>query len=131
MKTIITVILLGFVVGLMLLAAFPTHTMGDLFDGDRAGQISKFSHTGLFCKTWEGQMNLGGMRRQEITSSDGKSTMSEMVPNTFEFTVGDLAIVPKIQAALDSGDRVTLHYKHGVIVSPCGSSTGYFIDKVK
>jgi hypothetical protein len=69
----------------------------DYSDGSRVGVVTKLSRKGLICKTWEGQMNLGGMKTVTVTSSDGKSSMDQTVPNTFDFTVEDLSLLPKFK----------------------------------
>lgn len=101
----------------------------DYSDGDRAGSVTKLSKKGLFCKTWEGSMNLGGMRKETVSSSDGKSFTEQTVPNTFDFTVEDLSLLPKIQAAMNTGERITVHYKQELFTF-CRSDSNYFIDAI-
>lgn len=94
----------------------------DYSDGERTGVIYKLSNKGMICKTWEGEMNLGG------ASADGNG---QMVPNQWRFTVKDKSILPKIQEAAKSGKRITVHYKEVVGNWPCETSSGgYFVDKV-
>lgn len=105
----------------------------DYSDGDRAGVITKFSHKGLMCKTWEGSMNLGGMRKERKaagTDEDGDTQyIDTMVPNTFDFTVEDLSLLPQIEAAMESGKRVQLHYRQEMFTL-CRSDSNYFITAV-
>lgn len=93
--------------------------------GERAGTVSKFSYKGLVCKTWEGQLLLGGMKT--VRTDNG----SVVVANTFEFTVSDVRVVQSIEEALTSGKRVTLKYEQVIAPSPCSSDTGYFITGVQ
>lgn len=95
----------------------------DYSDGVKAGTVTQFSHKGYFCKTWEGQLLMGGLRKETQRTSDGKSTFDTMVANTMDFTVEDPALVPVIQAALESGDRVQLAY-HQEVATFCRSDSG-------
>lgn len=107
----------------------------DYSDGDRTGTVTKLSKRGFFCKTWEAQMYMGGMKKKTelVSSSDGKSTtpVTTLVANTFEFTIEDESLVPKIQEALESGERITVTYREE-LVSFCRSDSGsYFVTAVK
>lgn len=90
-------------------------------DGDRTGVITKFSNKGIMWKSWEGQLNLGGM----VKNSD-----DQMVPNVWEFTVTDEAIVPQVQAAQAAGHPVTLHYTQWLL-NPVWIDSQYEITSVK
>jgi hypothetical protein len=69
-------------------------------EGDRAGVVVKFSKKGLIWKTWEGEMNLGGMRQSG----------TDTVVNTWGFSVMHDADVQAVKAALASGKPITIHY---------------------
>lgn len=71
-------------------------------DGDRAGTVCKFSRKGVVWKSWEGELNLGGMS----TDANG-----HMVVNVWQFTVVDPAMIAKVQSAVASGHRVRMHYR--------------------
>ncbi len=103
----------------------------DYSDGDRAGTITKLSRKGIICKTWEGQIFMGGLKNQTQTSSNGKSSVDTMVANTWDFTVEDVSLVPKIQAAMDSGQRITLHYREEWLTFCRSDSDNYFVDAIK
>ena len=90
-------------------------------DGARVGSISKFSHKGIFVKSWEGEMVLGGLRQQ---ATDKGSTM---VANVWDFTVIDPAVVKKIQALQDSGHRAKLTYRQTVLYNPFRRNTAYIV----
>ena len=90
--------------------------------GVRRGEITKFSIRGIYWKTHEGQMLLGGVR-------DGAA-------NTWEFSVfrtnpdaNDLA--QKLEEARDSGEQVLLEYEQHFFVWPWRASTGYDIVDVR
>jgi hypothetical protein len=95
-------------------------------DGQRAGTISKFSHKGLICKSWEGEMVMGGMRNQ-----DDRNGFNSSVPNVFQFSVTDPQIVPQIEAKLLSGDRAVLHYNQKILPPFCWRRTEYVIKSVQ
>jgi len=90
-------------------------------DGDRTGVVYKISHKGFIFKSWEGEMNLGGM------ATDGNG---QVVPNSFKFSVKDDAVVKQIQAASTAGKRVTLHY-HQYGIKPITIDSDYVVDEVK
>jgi len=86
-------------------------------DGERTGTITKFSHKGLIVKTWEGELNMGGL---EV---GGKST-------TWTFSVDDQAIVEKIQKSQRIGGYWTLKYRQQLFQQSWKGSTEYFITDV-
>lgn len=85
-------------------------------EGERTGVVVKFSNKGVFCKTWEGTMNLGGM----ATNSDGA-----VVPNVWNFTVTDESLVSAVQAAQRSGGRVTIKYSQWLVAPLCAMDSDY------
>jgi hypothetical protein len=94
-------------------------------DGERTGVITKFSHKGIFWKTWEGEMYLGGVK--QTTNSDGQSAM---VANIWEFSITDPELIEQVKQAQRDGERHTLHYKQVGNPKPWNGSTGYFVTKV-
>lgn len=95
--------------------AFPNYS-----DGERSGTVYKISHKGMIWKSYEGEMNLGGM----ATDANGQATA-----NTFKFSVRDPAVVEKINAASVSGKRVTLHYTQ-YLIKPVKIDTEYVVNDV-
>lgn len=85
--------------------------------GERTGTIVKFSQKGLYFKSWEGQMHLGV----------GQAALGAAV---WDFSVRDEAIVEKVQAALDAGKPVTVHY-HQWMAKPISIETVYVVDAVR
>ncbi len=84
-------------------------------DGDRAGQLFKFSHKGWLCKTWEGELN--------ITPGAAALTI-------WKFTVRDDQVARRINDAL--GKPVVLHYsEHYGLPTSCFGDTNYFVDAVR
>ena len=90
-------------------------------EGNRAGTVIKFSHKGIFCKTWEGELLMGGMKQNEDKS---------LQANVFEFSVTDQEIVAKVNEALENGKRVALTYEQVVLPWVCSQDTSYRITGV-
>lgn len=88
--------------------------------GERSGVVWKFSNKGLIWKSWEGEMNLGGM-------SVGEGGV--VVPNRWSFSCLDEAVAKTIADAQRSGKRVTLHYRQW-FMGPIKIETGYEIESV-
>lgn len=84
--------------------------------GERAGYIQKLSRKGWLCKTWEGEIAM--------------VTMPGAIPEKFEFTVRDEAVVQQINAL--AGKRVVLSYRqHKFIPTTCFGETEYFVDGIR
>ena len=84
-------------------------------EGDRAGYLQKFSRKGWLCKTWEGEILL--------------SSMPGAIPERFNFSVRDPAVVSQMQGAM--GKRVQLAYaEHRGVPTECFGETSYFATKV-
>lgn len=88
----------------------------EVSDGSRSGTLVKFSKKGIFCKTHEGKLLLGG------TDSKGAA-------NTWEFTVEDDQIAQVLKGKV--GQIVSLEYVQEFITSPCRSDTDYFVKSIK
>lgn len=97
----------------------------DYSDGDRIGTVVKLSKKGFFCKTWEGQMYLGGLKKH--TNSDGNTSM---VANTWDFTVEDASYVPALQKALETGTPIKVRYNQEFATFCRSDSENYFITGV-
>lgn len=101
-------------------------------DGSRAGVIRKFSKKGVFMKSWEGELLLGG-----VVNSGGKD--SQLVNETWEFSVDPKAshgedinkVVADIQAAMKSGKRVELYYNQNTLPWVIRFDSSYCIYKVE
>lgn len=93
-------------------------------DGERSGVVTKFSKKGFFCKTWEGEMALGGFK------SNGDGGDGGVVANLFHFTVLDEKLVPSVHEAMKSGNRVTLSYDQLILQPPCTADSSYLIKAV-
>lgn len=91
--------------------------------GARTGTITKLSYKGIFIKSYEGEMNMGGLRKK----SNGNGNITT-VANTFSFSVNDPETVKIIEAALDSGEPIKLSYD-AYLVKPFGFETPFLITK--
>lgn len=87
-------------------------------EGTRTGTITKFSRKGMFIKSYEGEMNLGGMK--QVADEKGNQNM---VPNVWQFHASG-PMVAKIQDAQAKGAPVSIGYRQWVI-SPISQEAGY------
>jgi hypothetical protein len=112
---------LPFVLGFVLVLAVPfTYVKIGSFtysEGERTGTVTKLSHKGLLLKTWEGELNMGGL---EV---GGKSSV-------WQFSVDDPAIIEDIKKAQRAGGRWTLKYRQQAMKQSWKGSTDYFITEV-
>jgi len=85
--------------------------------GERSGEIVKFSQKGLYFKTWEGELNQG-------RTPDGSTPL-------WAFSVTSPAIVKAIIESQEKGERVTLIYKEYLVVAYRDGETDYIITDIK
>ena len=88
-------------------------------DGNRAGRLIKFSHKGYFFKTYEGDLNLGG-----INTTNG----GILINNMWQFSVEDKSVADSLSKA--EGKDVTLHYKEKMNSLPWRGDSKYIVDKI-
>jgi hypothetical protein len=86
-------------------------------DGERAGTISKYSRRGFVFKTWEGVLNVGGFSGET----------GSLTPQYFDFSVKDDSVAQRINQAVKTGQRVTLHYEEKLVKLPWNGETKYFV----
>lgn len=72
-------------------------------DGKRVGVITKFSHRGLFIKSYEGELNMGGLRNK-INSEGNRS----VVANVWEFSCSNPQMAEKLESLI--GKEVVIKY---------------------
>ncbi|MEL6132471.1 MAG: hypothetical protein AAFR59_03805, partial [Bacteroidota bacterium] len=96
---IVTLVLVLGTAGYLLFARYATYS-----EGFRVGQVIKFSKKGKLLKTYEGEMNLGGVR----TNADG-----DLDANIWQFSIygGDNELREEVERAAERGYRVKLMYK--------------------
>ena len=88
-------------------------------EGNRAGKLIKFSKKGYIFKTYEGELNLGG-----INASNG----GVMINNMWDFSVTDNVVADSLTKY--EGQDITIHYKEKLRTMPWRGDTKYIVDKV-
>ncbi len=90
-------------------------------EGTRAGYLIKISKKGFVFKTYEGQLNLGGVGSAgDVTAIVGN--------DIWEFSVGNDEVYRKLQEY--EGKRVSLAYKEKMNAFPWQGDTNYFVTDV-
>ena len=72
-------------------------------DGKRVGTLTKFSYKGVFIKSYEGELNMGGVRNR--TDGEGRSSM---VANVWEFSCSNPTVAKQLDELL--GKEVVIKY---------------------
>lgn len=117
MRKFLIWIILIVVVGLVIYLLFATEFTYS--DGNRAGRLIKFSHKGFIFKTYEGDLNLGG-----INTTNG----GVLVNNMWQFSVSDPAVADALSKA--EGKDITVHYKEKMNSLPWRGDSRYIVDKI-
>lgn len=108
------------IVGIFLSIAFPNFRFMTILphysSGTRTGVVVKISQRGFHWKTWEAEMNVGGM------SSDGNGMA---VPVVWKFSVKDQSVIDAILRASEKGSRVTVKYDQAFIRKFTEGATEY------
>ena len=114
---------LGYLLGfaLLVLGILYLLSLWSYSDGERAGTISKFSRRGYVFKTWEGTLNVGGFSGET----------GSLTPSNFDFSVVGDSVAERINQAVKTGQRVTLHYDQKLFKLPWNGDTQYFVNKVE
>lgn len=117
MKIFARVVLMLLTLVLLLAAGWTWFSLSWSYaEGERAGYVQKLSRKGWLCKTWEGEIAM--------------VTMPGAIPEKFEFTVRDDAVVQRINAL--AGKRVVLSYhQHKFIPTTCFGETEYFVSSIR
>ena len=89
-------------------------------EGNRAGRLIKFSKQGFLFKTFEGEMNLGG-----VTNAANNSMMMNYM---WDFSVVDQAVADRL--LMLEGREISVHYKEKMAKLPWRGDTKYIVDKV-
>lgn len=110
--------------GAVMMTSCSNNTSGTTYsEGHRAGVVTSIKRTGVFNKSWEGELAMENMR----VVDSAKST------NIFNFAVKDedTAVISQLQGAMESGKRVNLHYKEVLNHNPMTATSDHFVDGVK
>ena len=89
-------------------------------EGNRAGTLIKFSKKGYVFKTYEGELNVGG-----IGNVPGTAQMNQ----TWLFSVRDQPVADSLMTM--EGKKVSLHYKQVLKNMIWQGETDYFVDGFK
>ena len=89
-------------------------------EGNRAGRLIKFAKQGFMFKTYEGEMNLGGV--------SNAANNSMMMNYMWDFSVNDKAVADSLLKL--EGREISVHYKQKMGVLPWRGDTKYIVDKV-
>lgn len=118
----IGVVVVAIAIVVLIIARITGGVYNNYSDGDRTGVITKISKKGLIWKSWEGDMLVGGMTK------DDNGTM---VPTTWKFSLPNTAagneLAAKISEKSAGGGKVTLHYNQWWI-KPIALSTDYQVN---
>ncbi len=106
---LLALVLLG--VGYLLFAYHFTYSQGE-----SVGFVQKISYKGWLCKTWEGEQ----VRALSVVPA---------VPEKFEFTVRDAAVVDKINQHI--GQKVVLEYEQHRGLPRCFGDSEHFVINVR
>jgi hypothetical protein len=99
------------------------YLFGNYSKGSRAGTVVKMSERGVMFKTWEGQLNLGGLSGE--TGSPASSLWD------FSVDGSEKEVLKALEAASLSGGRLKLHYKEKFVQFDFRGDTKYFIYQVE
>lgn len=117
MKRILYVILGICIVGFLLYTI--VNVTFTYSEGNRAGRLIKFSHKGFIFKTYEGELNLGG-----VSTVNG----GILVNNMWYFSVADESVADSLGRL--EGKDVSLHYKEKLSKLFWRGDTRYIVDRV-
>lgn len=108
---------------LLIIVVFLFFNFANFSSGYRAGVPIKVSHKGVIFKTWEGELNVGGL----ANSAEGA------IPSTWEFSIadGDEEVRTKLEEAVTYGKRVRLNYNEKFVQFFWKGDTKYFVYDVE
>jgi len=111
----------GLVIVALLAVSFALYA--NYSSGVRAGVPVKFSRKGVIFKTYEGELNVGGL----TNTADGA------IPTTWSFTVKRSAedVHEALEKAMSNQKRVKLLYNEKYVQLPWRGDTKYFVYEVQ
>ena|SRR2546423_1620807 len=118
MKKFFLILFLLIVVGVAAYLLICNYTYSE---GSRTGYLLKFSKKGYVFKTYEGELNLGGMNAQN----------NSVMNNMWDFTVlhGNQGVIDSLNQY--EGKVIKLEYKEKLKNMPWQGDTPYFVYAVK
>ncbi len=119
-KTLIKIVIALIVI---VIGVFAFLSYGNFSSGYRAGVPIKVSHKGVLFKTWEGELNVGGL------TNSGQGA----IPTTWAFSIekDQAEVRQKIEEAITKGKRVKLSYEEKFVKFFWKGDTKYFIQEVE
>jgi|SRR5436190_11388870 len=88
-------------------------------EGTRSGILTKVSRKGFIFKTYEGEMNIGGLNQGDGT----------IMPATiFKFSILDRSVYDKLEQV--QGSKVVVHYRQVIKNFFWQGETDYFVQQV-
>lgn len=115
-------LLIGLAIIILLFVAFVLICGTNYSDGARTGVVIKASHKGFLFKTYEGELNLGGI-------SEGDGTLMPTRVWKFSIPRGDTAVYNQIVRS--QGKHVRLYYNEVLKVFFWQGDTPYMVSKVE
>ena len=116
-------LIFGFLLFLLLAIGIGAYfVFGNYSEGYRTGTVMKLSKKGAIIKTWEGQLNVGGLQDGD---GDGMST------TVWDFSVRDKDVLSDLEDAVDHGKRVKLRYEEKFYQLGFLGDTKYFVYEVE
>ncbi|MDB5260496.1 MAG: uncharacterized protein JWN37_727 [Candidatus Nomurabacteria bacterium] len=92
----------------------------DMGEGEKIGSITRLQKTGVFCKTWEGEIIRGGL-----------NSGSGVVGSAFHFTVESEELAQQVQKAMETQQEVKIHYRKEAVTLCRSDSENYFLTKIE
>ena len=92
----------------------------DMGGGEKIGSITRLQRTGVFCKTWEGEIIRGGL-----------NSGSGVVGTAFHFTIEDDGLAQQVQKAMEAQQEVKISYKREGITFCRSDSGNNFLTKIE
>jgi hypothetical protein len=86
-------------------------SIGGFSEGERIGELVKFSNKGFLCKTWEGTLQTG-----------------DTAGTQFNFTVTDPSVIDSLSTM--GGHKIKVVYKQNYMTGVCQGDTDYFVVNV-
>jgi hypothetical protein len=121
MMRTLALILLIFMLCIVGIGSF--FVFGSYSEGFRAGRLMKLSKKGYIFKTYEGQLDIGGLQ-SNATKVGGASTV-------WEFSVKDDKVIEDMNKAVDDNAEVKLYYEEKYYTFWFWGDTKYFVTKVE
>lgn len=102
-ELVVTIVFAAVAIGIFGIFAAAVGNVVGTSDGKRVGVLTKFSQRGLFIKSYEGELNMGGVRNN--VNSKGESSV---VANVWEFSCSNPQMAEKLENLV--GKEVVIKY---------------------